>query len=227
MNNSKKRKIKSPAAQSARKLLRFLAGRKETLPTLLILTHDFPDPDALAGAFALNYLAERFFGIQSRIVYSGIIGRVENRSMVQLLKLPVHKLRPTDLKRYENVALIDTQPGFKNNPFPPQRRPAIIIDQHPYVTKPMADLTIIDTECGATCVVLAEALLQMKTQIPSRIATALAYGILTDTMNLYRARREDVTQVYLKILPFCDMKVLAKIQNPARSKRFFTTLVRG
>ncbi|MBI3306871.1 MAG: DHH family phosphoesterase [Candidatus Omnitrophica bacterium] len=215
------------AAQSARKIIRFLRRKKESLSPLLILTHDYPDPDALASAYALHYMAAQAFGIQSRIAYGGIIGRVENRSMVHILKLPVHKLRAGDIRKYENVALMDTQPGFENNSFPANRRPAMIIDQHPFVTKPDAALTIIDTECGATCVVLAQALLILKLEIPAPVATALAYGILTDTLNLYRSPRPDVIKTYLDILRFCDMRALAKIQNPARSRKFFTTLGKG
>lgn len=223
----KKAAGQTTAAKSARKIIRFLARRKDSLSPLLILTHDYPDPDALASAYALHYMAEHAFAVQSRIAYGGIIGRMENRGMVNILKLPIHKFRAADLKKYTHVALMDTQPGFENNSFPSNRRPVLIIDQHPYVTKPMADLTIIDTECGATCVILAQALLILKLPIPAPVATALAYGILTDTLNLYRASRPDVIKIYLDILPFCDMRALAKIQNPVRSRKFFATLDRG
>lgn len=190
----------------------------------MIVTHDYPDPDAIACAVALEYLAETVYGIKCRIVYRGIIGRMENRAMVHLLKLPVHKLRPGDFKKYSNVALIDTQPSFENNPFPLNRKAVIVIDQHASVVKPKAELCIVDTECGATCVILAHALLLLKLDIPAYVATALTYGILSDTQNLYRANRADIVEAYLGIIPFCDMKVLSRVQNPSRSKKFFSTL---
>ncbi len=214
-------------ARNARKILRFLSRRRGTLSPLLILTHDYPDPDTLASAYALQYLAARRFGIESKIVYGGIIGRMENREMVRLLKLPVRKLQASDLRKFEHVALVDTQPGFQNNSFPKNRRATLVIDQHPSVEKPAADLAVIDPDCGATCIILAKALLRSKTELPSGVATALAYGILSDTLNLYRARRPDIMETYLAILPRCDLRVLAQIQNPARSRRFFTTLARG
>ena len=71
---------------------------------------------------------------------------------------------------------------------------------------------------------LAQALLLLKIEIPVRVATALAYGILTDTLNLFRAKRADIIKTYLGILPFCDMRILARIQNPSRSRKFFATL---
>ncbi len=209
------------------KLVRFLAHHKNAISPLLILTHDYPDPDALAGACALQFLTEKVFGINSRVVYRGIIGRMENRSMVHILRLPVHKLRSNDLKKYDHIALIDTQPEFENNPFPDKKRATIVIDQHPSLNRPLADLIIVDTECGATCVILAQAILSLKIKIPEEIATSLAYGILTDTLNFYRAHRPDIVNAYLGILPFCNMRSLARIQTPFQSRKFFTTLGQG
>ncbi len=211
----------------ARRILRFLARRRNELSPLLILTHNYPDPDAIASAFALSYLASTVFGIPSRIVYGGVVGRMENREMVKILKIPIHKLRSHDLRAYANVALVDTQPGFANNPFSGKRRAAIVIDQHPSDETPQADLAIVDTQCGATSVILAEALLHCGVEPPVFLATALVYGILSDTLNLYRVPRADVIQTYLAMLPFCDLKALAKIQNPPRSRRFFGTLSRA
>ena len=50
---------------SARKILRFLSRVKLDSP-LLILTHDYPDPDTLASAYALSYLCG-YFKIQTKI----------------------------------------------------------------------------------------------------------------------------------------------------------------
>ncbi len=212
---------------NAQRLLNFLAERKNSLSPLLILTHDYPDPDALAAAFALGYLAQQYYGITSKIVYGGVIGRSENRAMVKILKIPVRKVGSVNLNKYRNLAVVDTQPKFDNNSFPEKRRAALIIDQHTSVVKPSAELVLIDNKCGATCVIVAQALLLTSGQIPTKVATALAYGILSDTLDLYRARRPDVIQTYLSILPYCDMRLLAQIQNPPRSRKFFLTLGRA
>ncbi|MDD5216536.1 MAG: DHH family phosphoesterase, partial [Candidatus Omnitrophica bacterium] len=218
---------KTNITKHARKILRFLEAKKESISPLLIVTHDYPDPDALASAFALQYLAENFYGVASKIVYGGIVGRVENRAMVGILKMPVHKLKAADFKKYNRVALVDTQPVFENNAFPKNRKATLVIDQHPSVERPAAELSIVDTECGATSTILAQCLLLLRIEIPVRIATALAYGILTDTMNLYRAKHAEVIDIYLDILSRSDLWVLAHIQNPPRSRRFFMTLGQG
>jgi len=214
-------------SRSARQLLRYLAAHKNQLSPLLILAHNYPDPDALASGIALKYLAEKGFDISAKVVYGGVIGRMENRAMVQVLKLPVQKLRGSDFKKYSKVALVDTQPAFENNPFPKHRKPTLIIDQHTPAVKPLADCPIINPNCGATSVILVQALMLMGLSLPSQVATALAYGILSDTLHFSRSSSKDVIQCYLDILPFCNMQALAQIQNPSRSRRFFSTLGRG
>lgn len=222
-------KQSSPAptvAQNAERLIEFLSAHKRSLSPLLILTHDFPDPDALASGYAFYHIA-KILNITARLAYGGVIGRTENKEMVRILKIPVHKLRARDLAQYRHVALVDTQPEFENNPFPPHQQATIVIDQHPSLNHPSAQLSIIDNTCGATSVILAQALLLFKKDIPERVATALAYGIITDTLDLYRAKRPDTIKIYQAILPLCDMRALARMQNPSRSRKFFITLKKG
>jgi nanoRNase/pAp phosphatase (c-di-AMP/oligoRNAs hydrolase) len=227
VNGAKSTAPADSAHDHASRLLRFLNERGTSLSPMFILTHDYPDPDALAAAFGLQHLLHAGFGIDSRIGYRGEIGRTENRAMVRLLKIPIHKLPPGWLKRFPNTALVDTQPSFNNNPYPAARRATLVIDQHASPTPPFADLTLVDTECGATCVIVACALLQQGVVIPERVATALAYGILTDTLGFYRAQRQDIVNTYMQVLPCADVRALARIQNPVRTRKFFATLSQG
>lgn len=213
--------------RDAHRLLRFLSERSDTLSPMLILTHDYPDPDALASAFALKILCETRFNVSCRIAYGGAIGRTENREMVARLHIPAHKLRPRDFRVHRALALVDTQPGFRNNSFPAGRKATLIIDQHASLRRPTADCAIVNVDCGATSVILGQALLQTKLDIPRAVATALSYGILTDTLNLYRAEQSVIIKTYVDLLPRCDLRQLSRIQNPSRSRRFFTTLSRG
>lgn len=213
-------------AADGRRLLRFLRRRRRTLSPLLILAHDYPDPDAISSALALKVLAEAE-GIQCRIAYGGVIGRTENKAMVSLLRIPIRRLAKGDLRRHANVALVDTQPAFRNNRFPAGRRATIVVDQHRSAVRPDADFSIVNVRCGATSVVLGAALLATVRRPSAQVATALAYGILTDTMNFFRSSHPAVIGTYLGLLPHADLTLLAKIQNPTRSRRFFQTLARG
>lgn len=215
---------RSRIEKNALDLLQFIKSRGAQYSPLLIMPHNYPDPDALATADALAYLAEQGAGIKSRIVYGGSIGRGENQAMVRSLKMPVYKLKPSDFKKYPHIALIDTQPAFENHSCPARKRVAIVIDQHPSVKAPEADFVIVNPDCCATSIILTKALLLSGLEISKRIATALVYGILSDTQNLNRVEHDEVIQIYLDILPYCDIKILTKIQNPQKVLAFFKTL---
>ncbi len=208
-------------------LLHFLAEKKNSISRLLILTHDNPDPDALASAFALRTLAKNGFGIPSKIMYGGVVGRMENRTMMDLLKIPAHPLKVSYFKKYRFVALVDTQPAFENNSFPKDQRATLVIDQHRSMEKPNADLALIDPKCGATCVILADALMACGLEIPERLATAIAYGILSETQDLHRGTTGRVIRTYLRVLPRTDMRAMARMQNPLQSRNFFMTVSKG
>lgn len=215
--------------RSARRLLRFLRERGKDLGPLLILTHDHPDPDAVASAFALAHLARVEGGLPTRMAYAGVIGRVENQTMVRLLRIPIHPLRPrVDFQRFPSVALVDTQPEFGNNPFPKEAQAALVVDHHPTSRRTLHVLcAVIEPKVGATSVILVQALLAARCPIPCALATALAYGIISETQDLGRETRDLEIQTYQQILPLCDLRALALIQNPPRPQEFFRTLRRS
>ncbi len=205
-------------------ILHFLAQQGSTLANFLILTHDHPDPDAIASAWALATLAERAYDVRARIGYGGIIGRMENQMMVRLLRIPLQPITPEELERCPHVALVDTQPPFQNNRFPPQRRATFVIDHHPRHAKTEADVMLIDEKAGATATLLVEALLASKLPIPSPLATALVYGIGSETQQLGREAGARDIEAYRRMLDRASMPVLSKIQNPPRPSSFFYTL---
>lgn len=205
-------------------LLDFLAQKKRTLSPLLIVMHDYPDPDAMASAYALSFLAQTLCGIASRLVYGGSINRVENKEMARLLKIPIHPSRERDWKQCQATALVDTQPPFKNNVFPSKSKPALVIDHHRRNKKTSADLVVIDESYGATSTILADALFLSKLAVPKELATALVYGIGSETQNLAREASQRDIAAYLTLFPLCHIRLLGKIQNPPRPLSFFSVL---
>ena len=49
--------------------------------------------------------------------------------------------------------------------------------------------------------IVAKVLLQLNLEIPTALAKALAYIIISNNMNLYRANRPEIIQAYLKLIP--------------------------
>ena len=196
----------------AEQLLGALRGRR----TLLICTHNNPDPDALAAAVGLRLLVGRTRGVRSRIVYGGIIGRAENRTMMKLLRLGVEPFRRSLLRPNLAVALVDTQPGARNSPLPDSVKPTVVIDHHRPLRKRTADAVFADVrpEYGSSSTILTEYLHESGVAIPRNAATALLYGIQTDTVGLGRGGLQQDIQAMQFLYPLSSLRLLQKIQNP-------------
>src|SRR3954467_5434954 len=111
-----------------------LAGLLQALggpAPLVILPHDNPDPDSLASAAALKYLAQELLEKDAVIAQGGIVGRAENRAMLTHLNIDLKPVSDLRLRPDSLVALVDTQPGRINNSLPRDIIPAVVIDHHP------------------------------------------------------------------------------------------------
>ncbi len=211
----------------ARRLVKLLTEKGRSLSPLTILTHDHPDPDALASAWALAHLAQSLGKIRTRIVYGGMIGRAENRIMAERLFVPARPLRKGELAGVPHLALVDTQPPFKNNRCPPRRIPDLILDHHPRHADTHSDMALIDEGVGATTTILVEALIAAGIRVPGRLATAIVYGIGSETQNLGREATTRDMEAYQALWPKANMKTLWRISYPQRSEEFFKTLSRA
>lgn len=211
----------------AKKLANYLKENKKRISPLLILTHDHPDPDAMATAYALRYYAEKFFGIKSKIAYGGKIGRMENQTMADELNVPVSPIRKKDFEKYAGIALVDTQPFFENNCFPSDKVPSIVIDHHPLSSKTKGECLIVNHKVGATVSIMASVLFELGVKLPKKMATAMLYGVLSETKDLGREVAPLDLRMYKKLHALADMQVLSMIQNPVRGKEFFKTTRRA
>ena len=214
-------------SRRAKALLDFLAAEGRRLSPLLILTHDHPDPDALASAWGLAHLARSLGGIKARIGYGGAIGRAENRMMAERLGIPAERLGPREIASFDHAALVDTQPAFRNNRFPPRRKPDIIIDHHPLNAATRARFAWIDKTAGATTTLIAEAFLASGVRVPPRLSTAIVYGIGSETQNLGREATGRDLAVYQAFWPKASVKTLWNIAYPRHSSDFFATIARA
>lgn len=217
----------SASAQPGERLVELLRARGKTLSPLLIVTHNHPDPDAMASAFAVQYLGRKLTGLRSRIVYGGIVGRAENQAMAQVLKIPLHPVRKEDFAHHKSIALVDTQPAFKNHCLPARRGADLVVDHHRAGRRPRSGEFLVDETSGATATILTEALLDSGVSIPPRLATALVYAIGSETQTLAAEAGGRDIQAYVALFPRCDLRRLARIQNPERHSSFFLTLARA
>jgi nanoRNase/pAp phosphatase (c-di-AMP/oligoRNAs hydrolase) len=193
---------------------------------VLIVTHNNPDPDSIASAYALRHLFASW-GIHSMLVYGGIIGRTENKAMIQRLRIPIRSIQTVNPFNFKVVSMVDAQPFSGNAPFPPSLVPSIVIDHHPArKISLLKQVSFVDirSDYGSTSTILAEYLLEEGVEMNRKLATALYYGIMSDTRDLGRNANEvDVrisTQLYPKIL----VKTLSQIEHPRLPREYFRIL---
>jgi len=194
---------------------------------LLLLPHNDPDPDAIAAAVALGHLLQSKLEVTYQIAYKGIIGRAENRALVRYLGHPLQRLRRTDFQADVPVALLDTQPGSGNNALPAAATAAIVIDHHTWREETAAaKFADVRTDVGSVSTMLTEYLQAAGLPPTATIATALFYGIKTDTMGLARGATAADTSAYFYLLPRIDVEALVKIERAQVPAEYFRSLAR-
>lgn len=195
---------------------------------MLILTHDNPDPDALASAFALLKLSEAFDGLAARIGFGGFVGRAENRTMVRELQLPVRQTSRVSFEDAEVIALVDTQPGTLNNSLPEDRRATIVIDHHPMRAETKkVEFVDVREGCGSTCTIMTQYLQAAGVPLVGDVATALFYGIQSETQDLGREAEQADIEASLALYPGADRELISRIRYPDLGRPYFKSLHRS
>ena len=193
--------------------------------SFLILPHNDPDPDAIAAAVGLRYLLKEKFHIESTIAYRGHIGRAENKALVQYLDKPLHLIQPSDWLSATKIALIDTQPGAGNNSLPANRTADIVIDHHILQTNTHnARFVDVRPELGATSTILTDYLDEARIDPPSHLATALFFGIKTDTLGLSRNASPADVKAYFYLQSLIDVNSLAQIEQAQVPLAYFQSI---
>jgi nanoRNase/pAp phosphatase (c-di-AMP/oligoRNAs hydrolase) len=202
-------------------ILRSIGDKK-----LAIVVHDNPDPDAMSSAVALKTIAASV-GAESEIVYRGEIGHQENKAFVNLLHIDMDKLdehNARSMSDFKKIAMVDCSIPGENNLLPKDAIVDIIIDHHPVDMKKIhADHVDIRPNSGATATIMTKYLQEMDIPVNKDLATALLYGIRTDTLGFKRnANPVDLTAAAF-LYPLADHEILSRIETPAISTETLET----
>lgn len=198
----------------------------EDVESFLILTHNDPDPDAIASAAALQWLLKEKTAAEGHVVYKGIVGRAENKALVRYLGYPLRLLTEAEVSQSLPVALVDTQPGAGNNALPASSNVLAVFDHHPLREETFA-VRFIDVRpnVGATSTIVTEYCQSLGVELPTSIATALFYGIKTDTMGLGRGAGQADVAAYFYLQSRVDVQALVKIERAQVPPEYFQGLV--
>ncbi len=207
-----------PPREKIERLTKLFRGRRRGL----VMTHDNPDPDSMASAWALATVLTERVGVPTDIAYGGIIGRAENAAFVKTLKVPLRHVEKVEFGAYDLFGLVDTQQTVGNHALPGELLADIVIDHHPLrdeaVATPFADL---GGAYGATSTMLVEYLRAAKIEPRPELSTALYYGIKADTRDLGRQTKDPDVECYLWLFPQIDRELLSHIEHPELPVRYF------
>ena len=169
------------------------------------------DPDAIASGQALKRLLVRRTAKVS-LARVNDIRRPDNLAMLHYLRIGLHKLTPDLLSHYQRFALVDSQPHH-----------------HPTVPEfPVeAEFTDIRPEYGALSTLMTEYLLAMNIKPGKLLATALLYGIRTDTGNFSRGVNELDLLAYSYLIHLADNIRLSSISRSELRMAWIKYLTKG
>ncbi|HDG96932.1 MAG TPA: exopolyphosphatase [Desulfobacterales bacterium] len=174
------------------------------------------DPDSMASAMALKRLFWRRVKRVS-IYHINPIRRADNLAFVRRLRIdqqPISKLSPSKITKW---AIVDSQPHH-NEQFAPYPFD-IIIDHHPVGPEIKAQFVEIKEDYGANSTIMTEYLRAAKIKPSPRLATALFFGIKTDTDNFVRESLANDVNAFRYLYQFTNMNIIKKIESSEMTRK--------
>jgi nanoRNase/pAp phosphatase (c-di-AMP/oligoRNAs hydrolase) len=191
---------------------------------VVIQTHNFPDHDAMASAFALSKLLERF-GFSPKLMYRGIIRSYSLWSMISELAIPITQVANTVSKEWRHIPCIVVD-GNPTNTNARQITDNLfgVIDHHGESETPDCPFVDIRTDYGS-CSSIIESYWYKLALIPDRVtATALLMGIQMDTDFLSRRVHKADMDALHRIFFIADWEYGSRVVKTALSKRDLNSL---
>lgn len=202
-----------------------LLATLEPFERVVIVSHVNPDPDSLASMLGLQALIEHAQpGKPVVLTVDGMIARAENRAMVELLPIPVVPVEQAPVVDPGTaLVMVDSQP-YTGRRASEAARPHVVIDHH----ETGGDLSgvlfrDIRDHVGATSTMVTGYLLEQHTPLSRTVATALLYGIESETTGYPREAGPLDDGALVWLFPRADKDVLARIRNPKLPQSHFAT----
>lgn len=190
-------------------------------PRLLIFIKGSPDPDALGGSYVLKLLCD-YYGTEGTIVSPEEASLPQNIKIIKDLRLPIRfKPVPECKKQYDAYAILDHQSVLVEG-LTGVIPCALHIDHHKTITDEIpVELRIQTEESGSTSTLVIHMLRALNIGFQGaewrNAATALYYGIQTDTDNFQHAGELD-HQALAIISPYIDKALLDQVNALPFSK---------
>jgi nanoRNase/pAp phosphatase (c-di-AMP/oligoRNAs hydrolase) len=176
---------------------------------ILILLHNDPDPDAMAGGLALRNVLRRTKATAILGALQGVT-RPENLRMANLLDIHVETIAPSAIGEFERIAMVDVQPHYFNSILD---RVDLVIDHHPQQPGYSAVFKDIRPDYGSTSTIMTEHLRSVDVNISERTATALLYAIKSDTLFFNRQANRVDLEAFSFLYALADAALIRKMEG--------------
>ncbi len=224
-SSSRKSKAKGQAfSQKAEELFKILDECRGK--SLLICIKGYPDPDNIASALALEWLAQTH-EMKTKIIYFDSISHHENRALVKKLDLELEQYNSAndhDLDAYDYFAINDSQNAELPIQLPSHCKLLTFVDHHKALGTIDGMFVDIRETAGSTSAIFTEYLEKSSVEfrgdsdLETKIATALMHGIRSDTDDFVNATAIDYKSSQF-LSKFVDKDLLALISRQAISAK--------
>jgi nanoRNase/pAp phosphatase (c-di-AMP/oligoRNAs hydrolase) len=181
--------------------------------TLAVLIN--ADPDSMASAMALKRLFWRKVK-KTYIYHINIINRTDNLAMIRLLKVDQKHIKELVIPEITKWAILDSQPHhseqFRKFSFD------IIVDHHSTNPESTGQFVDIREDYGSTSTIFTEYLRAAGIKPSPRLATALFYGIKTDTDDFVRHSAPNDINAFRYLYQFVNINIIKKIESSGMTK---------
>ena len=194
---------------------------------IVVVAHDFPDPDAIAAGWAMHWMLRKMLGREVRFVGGGNIIRAENRWMVELLKPPLELVSKLENLEDTGTVLVDCSPRAENHLLARAGAlPTAHIDHHAGVApEKLVRFRDVRPRAAATASIVAGYLREQQLEPGALLATAMLYALRTETQgNETHFTRSD-RAVLSWLTERADPSKLAQIENAPLPRAYFSDLV--
>jgi len=206
------------------RLLRVLDEYDETMA----ITHNNPDPDAIATGWALLLLVGGRLHKPGRLLGRGPVLRAENLQFIKLLQPPLELVDQIIPDARTATVLVDCSPASVNHLLGGDKPPVAVIDHHESKSDgfrlPFRDMR---AKVTASASIATDYLREQRLKPPAAVATALLYAIRTEMVGTRKALSRTDHSALRWLSGFADHDVLFEIENPPLPRYYYEELLLG
>jgi len=194
---------------------------------IAVISHDNPDPDAIAAGWAVSMMVRKKLEKPVRVLAGGAVVRAENLRMVELLNPPIELLEQWEPEGRVAVVLVDCDPTADNHLLSKAGiKPAVVIDHHEAGRKRFrVSYRDVRPRVAALSSIMADYIREQNLEPGADLATALMYAIRTETKGWDAVYSRTDRRAISWLTGFYNPDRLSEIENAPLARRYFGDLL--